>query len=173
MQLKEWFFLSIANHLPAFGFFDRNRWKLLKLAGMNIEGPSTVFGPITLRPLNGTSNIFIGKDSFLNTEIRFGCPGAKIIIGEEVGVGPRVSFETTTHGLVHKEGIGRGSIYKDIILEDGVWIGAGSTILLGVTIGKGSVVAAGSVVIKDVPPLMCCGWCPSKSYQKYRNKYDR
>ncbi len=173
MQLKEWIFLSIANHLPAFGIFDRNRWKLLKLAGMNVEGPMTIFGPITLRPLNGTKNISIGKGSFINTEVRFGCPGAKVIIGDEVAVGPRVSFETTSHGLVHQEGKGRGSIYEDIIVEDGAWIGAGSTILLGVTIGKGSVIAAGAVVTKDVPPPMCCWWCSGKSYKKDQNLYAR
>ena len=139
---------------------------------MNMEGPSTVFGPITLRPLNGTRNIFIGKGSFLNTEVRFGCPGAKIIIGNEVAVGPRVSFETTSHGLVHQEGIGRGSTYKDIIVEDGVWIGAGSTILLGVTIGKGSVVAAGSVVTKDVPPMCVVGGVPAKVIKKIKTNIE-
>ena len=124
MQLKEWMFLSIANHLPAFGIFDRNRWKLLKLAGINIDSSSTIFAPITLRPLNCVKNVTIGKGCFLNTEIRFGCPGAKITIGGGVAVGPRVSFETTSHGLVHQNEKGRVSTYKDIVIEDKVWIGA-------------------------------------------------
>ena len=133
---------------------------------MNIKGPNTVFGPLTIRPLNGTKNIFIGKRCFFNTEIRFGCPGAKVVIGDDVGVGPRVSFETTSHGLVYQEEKGRGSIYKDIVIEDKVWIGAGSTILLGVAIGEGAVVAAGSVVTKDVPSYCLVGGVPAKMIKK-------
>ena len=50
----------------------------------------------------------------------------------------------------------------DIIVEDDVWIGFRSTILSGVTIGKGSVVAAGAVVTKNVPPFSVVGGVPAK-----------
>lgn len=49
-----------------------------------------------------------------------------------------------------------------IIIEDEVWLGANSIILSGVTIGKGAIVAAGSVVTKDVPPYTIVGGNPAK-----------
>ncbi len=55
----------------------------------------------------------------------------------------------------------------DIIVEDDVWIGYGATIMSGVKIGKGAVVAAGSVVTKEVPPYAVVGGTPAKII-KYR-----
>lgn len=51
---------------------------------------------------------------------------------------------------------------KDVIIEDGVWVGCNVTILKGVHIGKGSVIAAGSIVTKDVPPYSIVGGNPAK-----------
>lgn len=55
----------------------------------------------------------------------------------------------------------------DILVDDDVWIGYGSTILSGVHIGQGAVIAAGSVVAKDVPPYAIVGGVPAKVI-KYR-----
>jgi acetyltransferase-like isoleucine patch superfamily enzyme len=49
-----------------------------------------------------------------------------------------------------------------IIIEDDVWIGTGAIILKGVTIGEGAIVAAGALVIKDVPPYSVVGGIPAK-----------
>lgn len=62
-----------------------------------------------------------------------------------------------------REAISKG----DIIVEDDVWIGYGATILSGVRIGQGAVVAAGSVVTKDIPPYAIVGGIPAKVI-KYR-----
>lgn len=51
---------------------------------------------------------------------------------------------------------------KTVVIKDNVWIGANSLILPGVTIGEGSVIAAGSVVTKDIPPLVIAGGNPAK-----------
>jgi maltose O-acetyltransferase len=53
-------------------------------------------------------------------------------------------------------------VSKPIVIEDGAWIGAGAIILRGVTIGTKSVVAAGAVVTKDVPPYVVVGGNPAK-----------
>ncbi len=58
-----------------------------------------------------------------------------------------------------------------IIIEDEVWIGANVTILSGITIGKGAIVAAGSVVTKDVPPYSIVGGNPAKII-RYRNNKE-
>ena len=64
--------------------------------------------------------------------------------------------------LIRKQGI----VYARVVIEDDVWIGTRSIILPGVTIGKGSVIAAGSVVTKDVPPYNLVGGIPAKIIKK-------
>lgn len=49
-----------------------------------------------------------------------------------------------------------------VIIEDDVWLGTGAIILKGVTIGRGSVIAAGALVTKDVPPYSIVGGLPAK-----------
>ena len=57
---------------------------------------------------------------------------------------------------------GKKRINKDVIIKDFVWLGHGVTILPGITIGEGAVVAAGSVVVKDVSDYMVVGGNPAK-----------
>jgi acetyltransferase-like isoleucine patch superfamily enzyme len=59
----------------------------------------------------------------------------------------------------------QGVIRKNIVVEDDCWIAANSIILAGITIGKGSVIAAGSVVTKDVPPYSVFAGIPAKLIQ--------
>lgn len=54
------------------------------------------------------------------------------------------------------------TMHKPVIIKDKVWIGCRSTVLKGVTIGEGAVIAAGSVVTKDVPPYTIYGGTPAK-----------
>lgn len=108
----------------------------------------------------------------MNTEIRFGVPDEKVIIGKNVQIGPRVMFETVSHGLRYISGKGRGGWAKPIIIEDEVWIGAGAIILQGVTIGHGAVVAAGAVVNKIVEPNTLVGGVPAKLIQEIDNGRD-
>lgn len=160
--IKELVFITLANNLPRLHFSDHVRWRLYKMAGVQFSGPCRIFGPIIIRPIGKAGNISIGAGTFINTETRFGAPSAKISIGEKVLVGPRVMFETMSHGLVHHPQKGRGSWAREIVVEDGVWIAAGVTVIQGVTIGKGSVIAAGAVVTKDIPPFTLAGGIPAK-----------
>jgi len=146
--------------------FDEIRYVLYRLAGLKIKGKCTIWGPLTVRPIGAVKNIEIGKGSFLNTDIRFGVPKDKVIIGGNVEVGPCVMFETVNHGLRYVPGKGRGSWTKPIVIEDEVWIGGGSIITQGVTIGRGSVVAAGAVVTKDVEENVIVGGVPAKFIRK-------
>ena len=66
-------------------------------------------------------------------------------------IGPNVSIITTGHPLEPSQRRA-ATIGKPIVIEKSVWIAAGATIIGGVTVGENSVVAAGSVVTKDVPP---------------------
>jgi maltose O-acetyltransferase len=162
MFIRESFFLAVANHLPRLGVCDRFRYVLLRLAGVRVDGPCLIWGPVTIRPIGGAGNVRIGARTFLNSETRFGCPSSPVTIGSRVLVGPRVSFETVNHGLVHAEGGGRGTTTKPIVVEDEVWLGAGVIVLQGVTIGKGAVVTAGAVVTRDVEPYTVVGGVPAR-----------
>ena len=82
--------------------------------------------------------------------------GSNCLIAEEVKI-----FDNNSHGIHYQH---RTMTEKDtapVVLEDHVWIGMNSIILKGVRIGKGAVVAAGSVVTKDVPSMVVVGGNPA------------
>ncbi|MFK8047173.1 MAG: DapH/DapD/GlmU-related protein [Halioglobus sp.] len=164
--MREFFFLAMANYLPRLGLFDRFRYLFLKAAGVKILGKCTIWGDLTIRPIGGAQNIEIGEGTFINTGVRFGVPGATVTIGENVQIGPRVMFETASHGLEYIAGKGRGTSTRPIVVEDEVWIGGGAIICQGVTIGRGSVVAAGAVVVEDVASHIVVGGVPAKTIRK-------
>lgn len=160
--MREFIFLTLANHLPRLDYFDNFRPIFMKLAGMKIEGKCTLWGPFTIRPIGGVKNIQIGAGTFINSDCRFGVPKEKVTFGKNVQVGPRVMFETVNHGLIFETGKGRGSWSLPITIEDEVWIGAGAIITQGVVIGKGAVIAAGALINKDVKPYTIVGGVPGK-----------
>lgn len=160
---QESWFLWWANALPRTHRSDRQlRAFLLKQAGVNIAS-RVVWDKIEIRPLGAASRITIGKGCFISSEVRFECaPEVTITIGDRVQVGSRCSFETMNHSLTLLEKNQRGGFPESIKIEDDVWLAARVTVLPGVTIGKGSVVAAGAVVTKDVPPFTLVGGVPAK-----------
>lgn len=160
--MRELIFLTLANHLPRLGLCDSIRYLCYALAGMKIEGKCLLWGPMTIRPIGGVKNISIGRGSFINSNSRFGVPSAGVFIGRNVQIGPNVSFETVSHGLLYVEGKGRSDTFLPIFIEDEVWIGVGAIITGGVTIGKGAVVAAGAVVTRDVEALTVVGGVPAR-----------
>lgn len=73
-----------------------------------------------------------------------------VIIGNNVLIGPNVTIVTELH---NKDLETRRNVYSSpVVIEDDCWIAVNTLILPGVTIGKGSVIAAGSVVTRDIPP---------------------
>lgn len=106
-------------------------------------------------------HVEIGNNFYANMDCIF-LDVNRIIIGDNVMVGPRVSFFTAGHPTdagVRSKDLEFG---LPIVVEDNVWIGGNSTILPGVTIGKNSIVAAGAVVTKDVPNNTIVGGNPAK-----------
>lgn len=104
-------------------------------------------------------NINIGKKAFINSGCIFQDQGG-IYIKDNVLIGHNVSLLTINHDLNPQK---RGNIYpKPIIINDNVWIGTNATILPGISIGSGSIIAAGAVVTKDVPPNVIVGGVPAK-----------
>lgn len=87
-----------------------------------------------------------------------------ITIGNYVHTGVNVIMYGFNHGFYTRDIPTKEQDYMEapIVIEDDVWIGAGTIILAGVTIGKGSVVASNAVVNKDVPPYSIVGGVPAK-----------
>ena len=76
---------------------------------------------------------------------------APIVIGANCDIGPAVEFVTGGHVIGSASRRAGQGTANFILINDGCWIGSGSRILGGVTIGAGAMVAAGSLVIRDVP----------------------
>src|SRR5579871_6422230 len=104
--------------------------------------------------------IRVGRNVFVNQNCTFYDLGG-LDIGDDVMIGPNVSIITAGHPLDPSQ---RRSITigKPIVIERNVWIAAGATIVGGVTVGENSVVAAGSVVTKDVPSNTLVGGNPAR-----------
>lgn len=95
-------------------------------------------------------NIEVGDNFYSNHNLLI-LDCAKVRIGNNVFIGPNVSFYTAGHPINAKE---RNTLYEfanKITVGDDVWIGGSVSILPGVTIGSNVVIGAGSVVIKDIP----------------------
>lgn len=104
-------------------------------------------------------NITVGKNVFINAGCCFQDQGG-IIIGDGVLIGHQVVLATLNHELDPNQ---RGSMHPaPIVIGNNVWIGANATVLPGVTIGDGSVIAAGAVVNRDVPANVVVGGIPAK-----------
>lgn len=79
-------------------------------------------------------------------------------------------FDCNGHDLAFnnvEERINSTGPAKEIIINDNVWIGINTIILPGVTIGRGSIIAAGSVVVKDIPPMCLAGGNPARVIKRY------
>ena len=97
------------------------------------------------------NHLEIGVNSFINYDCIM-LNNAMIKLGDNVLVGPKVSFYTAMHPIDAKQREQWLVYAKPITVEDNVWIGGSATILGGVTIGKNAIVGAGAVVTKDVEP---------------------
>lgn len=111
----------------------------------------------------GNGEIKIGSSTWLSQGIVFLThKEAPITIGNFCDIGPFVKFITGGHEIATSKRRAGLGFSKPITVEDGCWIGAGTTILHGVHIGAGSVIAAGSVVVKNVPANTLFAGVPAK-----------
>jgi acetyltransferase-like isoleucine patch superfamily enzyme len=133
------------------------RGLLSQITGSEIDESVAVFTPLYI---NYGKNTKIGKNVFINFDCVFLDLGG-IIIEDDVLIAPKVSLLSEGHPLSpnDRQTIGPEPIH----IKKNAWIGAGATILPGVTIGENAVVAAGAVVSKDVPANAVVGGVPAKT----------
>lgn len=115
-------------------------------------------------------NIYVGDDVDFGYNADFVASRSRIIIGNHVVFGPHVSIRGGDHrvDIVGKfidevtDEMKTGDNDQDVIFEGDNWIGMNSIILKGVTIGRGSIIAAGAVVTKSTPPYSIVAGVPAK-----------
>ena len=145
------FRLNGAYHEP-----DEVRALLSELFGRPVPASLRVFPPFYS---DFGKNIHVGEGVFINACCHFQDHGG-VYIGDGCQIGHGVVFATLNHGLPRSER--QHTVPAPIRLGKDVWIGSNSTILPGVTIGDGAIVAAGAVVTKDVAPDTVVGGVPAR-----------
>ncbi|MEZ0607620.1 DapH/DapD/GlmU-related protein [Fibrella sp. WM1] len=132
------------------------RSRLSAIIGIEIDPTTTIFPPFHT---NFGRHIRLGKNVFINHACSFLDIGG-ITIDDDVQIGPRANLTSENHPLDPTDR--QTLIPRPIVIKRNAWIGAGATILPGVTIGENAVVAAGAVVSRDVPPNTVVAGIPAK-----------
>jgi maltose O-acetyltransferase len=142
--------------------FVRLRTAIYRLAGIRIGPRTSVFGRLTITgPGPVHERLYIGADCIINAPL-FLDLSAEIRIGDRVSIGHHTVFVTAHHDIGPPEfraGVNTG---RAIVVEEGCWIAARSTILPGVTVGQSSVVASGAVVARSVAGNSLVGGVPAR-----------
>jgi len=126
-------------------------------------------GPVVV---NGPSSVT--KNSYLGSNVNFNgmqiTGGGKVTIGDNFHSGPDCLFICQNHNFDSGDAIPYDStyVYKDINIDDNVWLGSRVIVLGGVTIGEGAIIQAGSCVVGDIPAYAIAGGHPAKVFS-HRN----
>lgn len=145
---------------PRHKLFNIIKSNYLRIQGAKVGREITYYPGIKINPAR---NIVIGD----NVDLAWGVlitTGGGVEIGERVLIGYRTQILSANHTIPPNRGriFGAGHNPEKIVIENDVWIGANCIITAGVRIGEGAVVAAGSVVTKDVPSFTIVGGVPAK-----------
>lgn len=142
---------TIINKIP----IRRLRRGYYRLLGANLTNTSVIFRKTDIL---SPRKLVMGKSSSVGWNVFLDARGG-IKIGDNVTVASYCKLITGSHDI-------NDSMFKahfePIIIEDYAWICTGAMILQGITIGRGSVVCAGAIVTKDVPPMSVVGGAPAR-----------
>ena len=116
-------------------------------------------GSFVASPLSGVrfSNVSIGRNVYVNANCLMMSAGT-ITLEDEVMIAANVQLISNNHDLYERQII----TCRPVVLKKGAWVGAGATVLPGVTVGEYAVVGAGAVVTKDVAPWTIVGGNPAR-----------
>ena len=144
--------------------FDERRKIFSELIGQEIDENFRVFTPFYT---DFGKNIHLGKNVFINADCKFQDQGG-IYIGDDTLIGHNVVLATLNHeeDPENRENL----IAAPIKIGNKVWIGSNATILPGVTVGDGAIIAAGAVVTKDVDSMSIVAGVPAKFVRKIKVK---
>lgn len=142
---------SFAGHLPS----QRSRVAIYRSLGLRVDTTTVIYGALGLR---ACERIWIGANSSVGDGCVLDGRGG-LYIGRSVNLSTGVFVWTADHDPQSRTFAGR---LKPVVIEDLAWISCRAVILPGVTIGQGSVVAAGAVVVSDVEAYTIVGGIPAK-----------
>jgi acetyltransferase-like isoleucine patch superfamily enzyme len=140
---------------------DEIRRRVGEIIGIEIDKSTTIFPPFYT---NFGRSIRLGKNVFINHACSFLDIGG-ITIEDDVQIGPRVNITSENHSIDAEDR--KTLLLNHVFIKRNAWIGAGATILPGVTIGENAVVAAGAVVSRDVPPNTVVAGIPAKVVKQF------
>ncbi|MFO1400590.1 MAG: acyltransferase [Steroidobacteraceae bacterium] len=144
--------------IPETRLFGLKR-RALQFAGVRVgDGVQVCSSAMIL----GAGVLELGQDTWVGHQVLI-CASSRVSIGQRVDIGPRAYIGTGTHEVAPRSPRVAGpGINKDVVIEDGAWLGAASVVMPGVTIGAGAVVAAGAVVTEDVPAHVVVAGVPAR-----------
>jgi len=147
-------------YLPRVPFFSNLKKSFLSLVGAKIGKRPSIYPGAWIFPGKG---LIAGDDIDIALGVIITTNGG-VRIGNRVLIGYRAQIISANHKIppMRDKIFDSGHEKKEVIIEDDVWIGANAIILPGVKIGQGAVVAAGSIVNKDVPAYSTVGGVPAK-----------
>lgn len=153
--------VHVAAALPASAFAS-TRTALLRAAGVRIGPRSLIQGPVRL---TGNGNpcelLSIGEFTLITGGLHADL-GAAVRIGSRVRIGHDVSLLTISHEVGAVWLRAGTSYFGEISIEDGCWLASRCTVLPGVVIGSGAIVAAGALVSRDVPKNTLVAGVPAR-----------
>ncbi|MBC8138483.1 MAG: acyltransferase [Fibrella sp.] len=157
---------NVLGRLLPTGTGPRFRARLYRACGIQVGSATSFHGPATFVCCRGgQAKIVVGNSCRLNSPLYLDA-SAPITLGNGVAVGHHVVIVTTAHEIGPPEMRSGRHLHKPVTIGDGAWIAANVTLLPGVTIGRGAVVAAGSVVTRDVPDNTLVGGVPARVIRK-------
>lgn len=153
--------LAVNDLIPPFTL-GRVRLRVLRLGGLAIGERATFGGKVWIAGgANPYERISFGDDCFVNDGCRFDT-SAPIVVGHDAYLGHEVSVITSSHEIGASDRRAYGSVADPVEIGPGSWIGTRATLLPGVTIGAGAIVAAGSVVTRSVAPDTLVAGVPAR-----------
>jgi maltose O-acetyltransferase len=156
-----WAARAVSSTLPQF-CFNRTRSRALRALGVRLGARSLVMGPLRITGPGASEELLsIGEDVVITGPLHIDI-GARVAIGDRTYIGHDVTLLTVDHEIAStKQRCGEPQA-GPISIGSGAWLGSKVIVLPGVTIGDGSVVAAGAVVTRDVPANTVVGGVPAR-----------